>query len=231
MSAGISYAHEDEQLPLLGLLPFNDDARSTNFPNLRSFALSAKPSHDEPGTAFNYNNRLPLLLGMILERASHRSVAQYLQDKIWQPLGMEYPASWSLDSEQSGFEKMETGLNARAIDFAKFGELFLEKGRWLGKQVIPEEWVSESTSLSTNGVRRWRRAAAWKEARGYYKYLWWGRERPDGSYAFMARGNLQQQWIYVSPRDRVVIVRFGLVDNSADSWPDIFESITEKLSR
>jgi hypothetical protein len=72
---------------------------------------------------------------------------------------------------------------------------------------------------AANDNRRWRRAAAWKQAHGYYKYLWWGRVRPDGSYAFMARGNLQQQWIYVSPRDRVVIVRFGLVDNAADSWP------------
>jgi hypothetical protein len=54
--------------------------------------------------------------------------------------------------------------------------------------------------------------------------------RADGSYAFMARGNLQQQWIYVSPRDRLVIVRFGLVDNAADSWPDIFEGVTDKVS-
>ena len=53
--------------------------------------------------------------------------------------------------------------------------------------------------------------------------------RPDGSYAFVARGNLQQQWVYVSPRDRVVIVRFGLVDGAADSWPDIFESITDSV--
>jgi hypothetical protein len=46
----------------------------------------------------------------------------------------------------------------------------------------------------------------------------------------MARGNLQQHWIYVSPGDRVVIVRFGLVDGSADSWPDIFETISSKLA-
>jgi len=46
----------------------------------------------------------------------------------------------------------------------------------------------------------------------------------------MTRGNLQQQWIYVSPRDRVVIVRFGIVDNAADSWPDIFESVIDNVS-
>jgi CubicO group peptidase (beta-lactamase class C family) len=231
MSAGTHYAHEDEQPPLLGLLPYNDDARATNYPDLRSLALSVRSSTDAPGTAFEYNNFLPLLLGMILERTTHRPVAQYLQEKIWQPLGMEYPASWSLDSRQSGFEKMAMGLNGRAIDFAKFGTLFLDSGRWDGKQIVPEKWVNESTSPDANDTRRWRRAAAWKEAHGYYKYLWWGRVRADGSYAFMARGNLQQQWIYVSPRDRVVIVRFGLVDGAADSWPDIFEGVTDKASR
>jgi CubicO group peptidase (beta-lactamase class C family) len=231
MSAGIRYAHEDEQPPLLGLLPFNDDARSTNFPDLRRLALSVRPGTDAPGSAFEYNDFVPLFLGMILERTTHRPVAQYLQEKIWQPLGMEYPASWSLDSQKSGFEKMAMGLNARAIDFAKLGVLFLDHGRWGGKQIVPEKWVEESTSSDTNDNRRWRRAAAWNQAHGYYKYLWWGRVRPDGSYAFMARGNLQQQWVYVSPRDHVVMVRFGLVDGAADSWPDIFESITDSVAR
>ena len=230
MSAGIHYSHEDEQPPLLNILPFNDDSRCTNYPDLRSLVLSVRPSGDAPGKVFEYNNYAPLLLGLILERTTHRPVAQYSQEKIWQPLGIEYPASWSLDSERSGFEKMAMGLNARAIDFAKFGALMLDNGRRHGKQVVPEKWISESTSPEGNDDRRWRRAVAWKEAHGYYKYLWWGRVRPDGSYAFMTRGNLQQQWIYVSPRDRVVIVRFGIVDNAADSWPDIFESVIDNVS-
>ena len=45
--------------------------------------------------------------------------------------------------------------------------------------------------------RRWRRAANWQRANGYYQYLWWGLIRPDGTYAFIARGKLRQQWIYV----------------------------------
>ena len=96
--------------------------------------------------------------------------------------------------------------------------------------MIPEKWVVESTSSDTNDARHWRRAAPWKRSGGYYKYFWWGLRHPDGSYAFMARGNIQQHWIYVSPRDSVVIVRFGLVDGSAESWPDIFETISDKLA-
>ena len=230
MSAGVAYRHEDEQPWLFGPLPVNDDTRTTNFPDLRRLVLSVRPSGDVPGTVFEYNNFVPLLVGMILERATHRPVAQYLEEKIWKPLGMEYGASWSLDSQDAGFEKMSMGLNARAIDFAKLGALFLASGRWRGEQLVPESWVLESTSPDVGNGRRWRRAAMWEKANGYYKYFWWGLRRQDGSYAYMARGNLQQHWIYISPRDRVVIVRFGLVDGSADSWPEIFETISSKLA-
>ncbi len=71
---------------------------------------------------------------MILERATDRPVATYLSQKIWQPLGMEANGSWSLDSEESAFEKVESGINGRAIDFAKFGLLNLNRGEWNGKQ-------------------------------------------------------------------------------------------------
>jgi CubicO group peptidase (beta-lactamase class C family) len=59
------------------------------------------------GAAFKYNQYHPLLLGLILERTTGRSVSVYLQEKIWQPLGMEFPATWSLDSTKHGFEKMK----------------------------------------------------------------------------------------------------------------------------
>ena len=63
------------------------------------------------GAQFNYNNYNTLLLGLILERATHQPVAEYLQDKLWKPLGMEYPASWSIDSAGSGFELMGSGID------------------------------------------------------------------------------------------------------------------------
>lgn len=64
-----------------------------------------------------------------LDRVTGETVAQYTQDKLWQPMGMEYPASWSLDSTTDGMEKTNTGLNARAIDFARIGLMFLHNGR------------------------------------------------------------------------------------------------------
>jgi CubicO group peptidase (beta-lactamase class C family) len=230
MSAGLSIRHEAEQSPLANALALSDDTRTTYFPNLRSVALSVRPGADAPGTAFEYDKRVPMLLGLILERTTHRSVSQYLQEKIWQPLGMEYPASWSLDSTQSGFERMESGLNARAIDFAKFGQLFLDNGLWNGQPIVPAQWVSESTSPGPADPRPWRTSSAWKQANGYYGYLWWGRVLSDGSYAYQAWGD-RGQFIYVAPKDRVVIVRTGVLDGGLDSWPDVFQSIADTVVR
>ena len=141
MSCGLEYSGEGR-----GGGPFSDDAKTYYDPNLRELALTVEPEV-ELGTRWEYNNHHPLLLGMILERATDRPVATYLSQKIWQPLGMEADGSWSLDSEQSGFEKMESGINGRAIDFAKFGRLYLNRGEWNGKQVFPESWVEKSTRL------------------------------------------------------------------------------------
>ena len=66
---------------------------------------------------------------MILERTTGMTVTEYLQTRLWDKLGMEFGGSWSTDSEASDFEKMETGVNARAIDFAKLGVLFLNSGQ------------------------------------------------------------------------------------------------------
>ena len=117
MSSGLRYVEEET--------PFSDDTKTYYDPNLRTVALSAV-IEEEPGKRFHYNNYNYLLLGIILERATGMPVAKYMEEKLWKPLGMEAPASWSLDSETNGFEKMESGINARAIDFAKFGRLYFE---------------------------------------------------------------------------------------------------------
>jgi CubicO group peptidase (beta-lactamase class C family) len=118
---------------------------------------------------------------MILERSTERPVATYLSQKIWRPLGMEADGSWSLDSEASRFEKMESGINGRAIDFAKFGRLYLNRGKWNGKRVVPTNWVDQSTRVDTS-----------TDPADFYQYFWWiDVARPERG-RFMARGNLGQ---------------------------------------
>lgn len=129
-----------------GFFPWDDQPRIYYGLDIRRLAQRAK-RQEPPGARFHYNNYNLVLLGMILERVTAGAVSTYLQEKIWKPLGMEYPASWSLDSQRCGMEKMESGLNARAIDFAKFGRLYLRRGDWDGKQVVPESWVAASTTV------------------------------------------------------------------------------------
>jgi CubicO group peptidase (beta-lactamase class C family) len=229
MSSGIRYVSDDEISGLAALSPFSDDGLSYSYPNLRGQALAVVADGKAPGSEFNYNNYNPTLLGIILERTTHRPVAQYLQEKIWEPLGMEYPASWSLDSEKSGFEATLCCVNGRAIDFAKFGRLFLHNGNWNGVQVISEQWVKESTSPypNPNGDVAWRANtwfSDWPESGGYYKYQWWGKVKPDGSYDFIAVGHNGQR-IYISPQSRAIAVRFGISEGGVDSWEEVLASV------
>jgi CubicO group peptidase (beta-lactamase class C family) len=228
MSTGIKFVQDEDLSDLQELWPFSSDvALSYSHPNLRRLALHLPPSEEAVGAAFNYNQYHPLLLGIILERTTHRRVAEYLQEKIWQPLGMEYPASWSLDSKTDGFEKMESGINARAIDFAKLGQLFLDNGRWNGKQVISKQWVTASTSPDPSDARPFLSYPDWKAAGGYYKYMWWGMRTGNGGYYYTARGHLGQR-ITVFPEDRLVILRFGIDEEGVDSWDKVIETVAAK---
>lgn len=228
MSSGIRFNHSDEMSVFQQLWPYQDEALSYEYPDMRDLALGL-PASDEPaGAAFEYNEYHPLLLGLILERATGMSVSEYTQEKLWEPLGMQYGASWSLDSEGSGFEKMESGFNGRAIDFAKFGRLFLNNGDWEGEQIISEDWVRQSTAPDPTDDRPWLMAQEWKGAGGYYGYMWWGMRQPDGGYYYKASGHLSQR-ITVFPDDGLIIVRFGFDDAGPDDWDEFIASVADNV--
>ena len=223
MSSGIKY----KEFPFVN----GDDAKTYYFPDLRQLALADTQINGVPGDHFLYNNYHPLLLGLILERATGTSVAHYLQEKIWQPAGAAYDGSWSLD--EAGFEKMESGINGRAIDFAKFGRLFLHGGNWDGVQVIPAEWVAEST-VADNAVdyeNYYYDGFIFANGKGYYKYMWWGIQRTAESYDFIALGN-HGQFIYISPSKNLIILRFGESYGEfggAEGWVELFYDFATKL--
>ena len=209
MSSGLEYSGEGG-----GGGPLGDDAKTYYDPNLRELALTVEPEV-EPGTRWEYNNYHPLLLGMILERATDRPVATYLSQKLWRPLGMEADGSWSLDSEASGFEKMESGINAKAIDFAKFGRLYLNRGEWNGEQVVPASWVEQSTRVDTTS-----------DPANFYQYFWWVDVVEPERGRFLARGNLGQ-YVYLAPDKDLVIVRMG-ESFGYNHWPEVLRSIADK---
>ena len=98
-----------------------------------------------PRTVAGEDARVRVLLGLVLERATGTPVATYLQDRLWKPLGMEYEGSWSLDGEDTAFPKMESGINGRAIDFAKFGQIIFVWPH--NRVVIVRNGAAEGVSL------------------------------------------------------------------------------------
>lgn len=188
----------------------NDDNLTSYYTDQRKIALEHPHIIDPAGQYFQYNKFHPQLLGMILERTTGMTVSHYLQTRILDKLGMEFGGSWSTDSKASDFEKMETGLNMRAIDFAKFGVLYLNEGRWQGSQVISKAWVNESTQplMPLNYFEYYPGWFASMPGHGYYKYMWWGMAREGDLYDFTAEGD-KGQFIYVSPQKNLVIIRNG----------------------
>jgi CubicO group peptidase (beta-lactamase class C family) len=219
MSSGFAYQE------MRWFLFNGDDPLTTYYPDQRELALEHTRIERSPGEVFHYNKYHPQLLGMILERTTGMSVTAWTQTRLWEPLGMEFDGSWSLDSEESGFEKMEAGLNARAIDFAKLGQLFLAGGAWRGEQLISTEWVALASGVDPAG-----RAPEWDATR-YYALMWWGLRQPDGTVDFYAAGD-HGQYIYVSPANHIVIVRTGVEYGiSSHRWTDAFASAAAALGR
>jgi CubicO group peptidase (beta-lactamase class C family) len=213
MSSGIKYEEG-------GDLPWSEEADDTKTyyaTDLRELALNCR-IEGKPGEYFEYNNYNPLLVGLILERATGMRVARFMEEELWKPMGMEADGSWSLDSTSSGFEKMESGVNARARDFARFGMLFAKEGNWEGEQLVSREWVEESTRADTS-----------TDPSQNYQYFWWV-DTPDGKNHFSARGNYGQ-YIYVAPEKDLAIIRLGKEEGERgyDFWISLFEELSTKL--
>ncbi len=193
---------------------FGDDTETYWNPGLRQLALEKTKIAEEPGMHFLYNNYNPLLLGLIIERASGLSVAEYLSRCLWAKIGAEADASWSLDSRNDAFEKMESGINATAMDFARFGCLFRDKGRAMGQQVVSAEWIEKCLADDGKGLEYYGYKNKWGPQvlkgidGGCYGYFWYIMRRNDGDSDFFAYGNLGQI-IYISPKNNTVTVRFG----------------------
>ena len=216
MNAGLHYT----EYPF----PTSDGAKTYYWPDLRRLALDRATIDRPPGQAWLYNNYHPLLIGLVLERSTGMPVTAWLEQRLWQPAGMAAAASWSLDSEATGFEKLESGINARTLDFARFGQLFLDQGVALdGRRVLSAEAVRDATSPENAVPLPQYRAGA------YYKHFWWGQQRDDGGYDFSARGN-HGQFVFVSPKNGVVIARNGRdYGVPPPVWMRMFAGLADRL--
>jgi CubicO group peptidase (beta-lactamase class C family) len=203
-----------------GFLPWTERPRMYYSPGVRELLYGVQVEV-EPGSRFQPEELSPLLLGVVLERATGKTISEYTQSALWQPMGARFAALWNIDSVESGLEKTESGFCARAIDLARFAHLYLKQGRWLGRQIVPQEWVQRSTAAVPEGALN-----GWPE--GWYRNLWWGARLGKSPEDFYANGHFGQR-LYVSPTSRAVVVRLGF-DRGGVHWEEIAGRIAEALA-
>ena len=211
MSSGIAYSGEG--------FPSDDDITYQS-PDLRKATFENVRIKESSGKHWLYNNYNPLLLGLILERTTGKSVSKYAEEKLWKKMGGDN-ASWSLD--EHGFEKMESGINCRAYDYARFAMLFLNKGKYKGIQVIPETWVQKATQPLKRPQGYYDYLL---DKNVYYNYFWWGKFRDNQDYAndFFGLGN-KGEYVYVCPQKKLTIIRLGFEYGFTPgpfTWPEMF---------
>jgi hypothetical protein len=140
-------------------------------------AFLAQPVAFEPGTHFLYNTGATYMLGAIVYKLTGKKLEEYLAPRLFQPLGIE-GYDWELSPE--GLNTAGYGLRVRTEDIARFGQLYLQKGKWNGKQVLSQAWVDEATSYQTKSNEG---NGDWSQG---YGYQFWrckpGFYRGDGAY-------------------------------------------------
>lgn len=184
------------------------------------FAASLK-NETTPGTYNQYVSINTHVLGMIIVKTTGRSLTDYLQKKIWKPIGAEFNAYWIADGE--GMEMTLGGLNACLRDYAKLGRLYLNNGNWNGKQIIPQSWVEASTHSTEEHLQANSENSS-SPSFGY-GYQWW---IPDGDEGEIMAIGVFNQYIYINPTTNTVIVKNSANKNYYDS-SDLYASTKTHL--
>lgn len=171
----------------------------------------------KPGTRQEYLNINIHLLGLILHRSTGKLPADYMSEKLWNPLGMCSDAVWTRD--RKGENLSFCCMGATALDYARFGRLYLNRGNWNGKQIVPAEWYEKSVARDTTEGSSFN-----------YNYCWHIGDKEYGD--FMADG-MYKQHIYIYPAKNVVIVlladKENLLKAERTQWRTVFHQIVDQL--
>lgn len=207
---------------------------------------------DKPGERYHYDSMTTQILGIVIERATGIPYAQYLSEKVWQPLGMEKDAMIGLDSRKHKVAKSYAGLTSNVKDLAKIGRLYMNAGNWDGVQIIDSAFVARSLSPHFSGRKnKFPYSYSWywgilseKEfssedtLQAYYKnpdnlpedtkYYGWWRQENGMIKAILHQGShwafgLYGQILYINPRENLIGVYLG-----ADRFED-FQNVFERV--
>ncbi len=202
--------------PIRGVVAFSDNW-------VRGF-LSAKTDY-EPGTHFLYNTLATYLLSAIVQKVSGEKTLDYLEQKLLKPLNIQQ-IDWETDPK--GINVGGWGIRVKTEDMAKLGQFYLQKGKWHGKQLLSEKWISEATSKQIeqepNARQSKKDSSDWLQG---YGYQFWrcrnGAFRADGAFG---------QYIVVFPeKDAVAIITsesMDLQDDLNNIWAHLLPAFSDK---
>jgi CubicO group peptidase (beta-lactamase class C family) len=163
-------------------------------------AFLAQPVPHKPGTHFKYNTPATFMLSAIVQKQTGQPVVEYLRTRLFEPLGIDQP-KW--DANFEGISLGGYGLYVRTEDIAKFGQLYLQKGRWNGRQLLPAAWVETATAKQVSNGSNPR--SDWDQG---YGFQFWrcrnGAYRGDGAFG--------QYCIVLPAQDAVVAITSGIGD-------------------
>lgn len=160
----------------------------------------AHPVPFKPGTHFLYNTSATYMLSAIVQKVTGLTVLDYLKPRLFEPLGIDHP-TW--EESPQGITAGGYGLSIRTEDIARFGQLFLQKGKWDEKQLVPEAWVEAATSRQTSNGSNPK--SDWDQG---YGYQFWrcrnGAYRGDGAFG--------QYCVVLPEQDAVIVITSGVKD-------------------
>ena len=182
--------------------------------DLRSVILRQKII-DKPGQSFRYSSGDTQLLAMVIEKATGTTLSDYLSEKFWKPMGAENNALWQLDSNNYGMEKAYCCIASTARDFARFGKLYINNGKW-GNEIILD---SSFVELATKPIF---------DSSPYYGYGWW-LYNFEGKRVFTMNGH-RGQFVISFPEENIIIVRQGSFNEKgrvSNKSGDLYKYISE----
>ncbi|KQK24863.1 hypothetical protein AR438_14360 [Chryseobacterium aquaticum] len=207
MQAGLDWQEEYHH-------PFAPNSKQYFIDDLakQAFKIDLK---EMPGEKYEYQSVAAQLLGLAITEATGKPLSTYLSEKIWQPLGMEFPAKWSTD--EKGVEKAFCCIHGSPRDFAKIGQLLLQKGNWSGQQIISKSYCEKL--LTPTKINDAFCFAIWTNQEHYLKHHFF--------YGFLG------QFIIMIPERNMVIVKTGIynrLDVDEKQRPLQVKFLVEELS-
>jgi len=163
--------------------------------SMDEFAASLKEHEREAGFARQYVPIDTHVLAMVFRAATGRSLMEYLGEKIWSKMGSADIPYYLTDGYGVAFAL--GGLNLTTRDYGRFGQLFLDRGKWQGQQIVSADWVSQSTAVSAP-------KSSAEDDKMQYGYQWWISPNSEGAYFAVG---IYGQYIYIDPQADVIVVK------------------------